>query len=664
MSLFLLLKPLAGTSTNQSKSATDVAHPTDTASVNVAGSGAGGLPELYLDVSFDASPGPAYSESVVTSFPSVYYRLDESSGPVIDTTGHLNLAVSGTVTRGAASLLPGDSNTCYDFNGTTGFLWAKDNGLLDSDDQQVFDQLTLEAVINPDSVTGIRSLIRRAITGVETRIYELRLNNGQLEFLLTDNAGIAYVYRTTQTLSVGTTYYVAAVVDETFVALYINTLLSDIFPKSWQLFQKSGGVSYVTIGSSTLAGSEFFDGRIDEPAIYELTVPNEEVLYHSDARTVSLAFTWTTVSDDAGATSSRQMSLSLKRGRQDIFRDPETGIMTTQVRNQDRRFDPGLVAGPYYPNLTPVRPCRIRVRKDGITYELFRGDVEDWPQLWEARQNTVGLTVLDAFDSLAKRHVSVTAPVELTGARINRILDNAGWSRSQRSIDIGNTLVQAWLDEAGSATELLFKINAAESGNLFVDGQGRVAFRERLSRSQAPGSTVKATFSNIPTGGELPLVDSDVGEDKDQILNHIIVRATDGVQYTAQDNASVRKYRARSLELELPLEDETEVVIKAHWILQTFKEPFIRVKEVVIEPQMDSNMWVHALSREIGDRIRFKISPPGGGPIHDLQAIIEYIEHKYQNSRWTTRWILSPADVNQYWILGTSQLGVNNKVAY
>jgi len=643
----------------------------DHASVFIAGAAAGTLPELYLDVSFNSSGGPIYTEAVALDLPTVYYRLneDQSLASVIDQMGRLNLVTNGTITRNAGSLLSGDSDSSYDFNGTTGFLHGFDMGLLDFP-ETVTDYvtlLTLEANIRPDSVTGIRSIIARGVRTTDAPIFDFRLNNGYLQFTLValvDGVETTFTYTTTQSFSASTTYHVVCVVNEISVSLYINGALAAYFPKSWVMMKRSID-SYLTVGASTQqVPTNFFDGRIDEVAVYEHDLSREKVEYHGYSRATSTTFTWTTVSDDIVATS-RQLELSVKRGRTDIFRDPETGLLQTRLRNQDRRFDPGNPSSPYSPEVAPARPCRLRAIKDGFSYQLFRGDIEDWPQDWQGRVNEVPVTVLDGFEPLSQARVRIDAPVETTGARVERILNAAGWPRSLRVIDIGTTPVQAWVGKEGSALELLFLMVTTESGHTYIDGEGRVVFKDRLARATAPLNVVKATFSNIPLPGELPLVDADVGDDKDQIINHVRIKVTDGPEFIAQDSASVGHHRQRSYERELPLADETEAEIKAYWVLQLFKEPFTRVKQVVIEPQMDSTMWEHALGREIGDRIRFKIYPPGTGVLlHDLQAIIEHVQHRYIVGRWTTTWTLSPADVNQYWILGTHQLGIDNKVAY
>lgn len=660
--------------TQQFKSTSDQAIGNDVSSLVVPAPPAGTeiLPKLTLQISHDAPAGPIYKEAVTTAPAEVYYRLNETSGPAIDSAGNTNLTVVGGVTRNQATMVSGEaSDRSYDFNGTTGYLRGVDNAALDG------NEVTLEVLIRPDSVTGVYSIMRR-ITTVEADIdiWGLRIIDGRLNLFVTDINDIVYRYWSTRLLAINTEYHVMCTMRENQIEFYVDGLLSDFIPKSWVEMKKSripvpegspeGTLptflsTELIIGAGPLAGgvlTEFFDGRIDEPAVFTFALPTEAAAYHHMARTAPTSYTWTTISTD---TNSQVKDFSVKVGRPDIFRETETGLLTAILENQDRAFDPSYSGSPFYPNLRPAMPLRCIATKDGVSYDLFRGDIEDWPQDWQGRQNEVPLNALDALSVLASASVVVTSAVELTGARIHAILDAAAWPRELRDIDTGSSYVQAWEDESGKAKDLISQVVLAESGHMYVDGRGFVVFRSRVSRFN---SAVAVTFSNVPSGGELPLSDAEVVEDKDQIYNDVRITVAGRDTHVAQDPASVLEHRKRSLELTMPLEDNTEGFIKAHWLLQLYKEPFTRIREVVIEPQLNTLMWQHALGRKIGDRVRFKIYPPGPGSFLQLEAHIEHIAHRQIVGRWTTVWTLSPADINQYWILGTSVLGVDTKLAY
>lgn len=70
------------------------------------------------------------------------------------------------------------------------------------------------------------------------------------------------------------------------------------------------------------------------------------------------------------------------------------------LKNIDRRFDPEYSSGPYFGNLLPGKKIRVRVTYSAVTYDLFTGFVQGWPQSY-----------IDAFDS----NVTINA---IDGSRI------------------------------------------------------------------------------------------------------------------------------------------------------------------------------------------------------------------------------------------------------
>ena len=391
-----------------------------------------------------------------------------------------------------------------------------------------------------------------------------------------------------------------------------------------------------------------------------------EVAFASDP--TSETQTYTVVSSDS---SGKQIEFKTKRGRQDELKSPETGTLMTILYNQLRQFDPAYTLSPYYPNVLPVRSCRLRAVRGSQEYFLFVGDIEQWPQKQDNRLNTAVLQANDGFDPLSQIDISVFRPSELPGARINAFLDAALWPTSQRQIDAGSTMLHQGQYE-GNALELIRKVIADEDGYFFMGGDGKARFIERHKRFQPPYTTPIVTLSNRPSGTKLPFASADYQVDKDFIKNVVTVNVapeidiqqaviTDDQTFSLTDTASQTQYRPRSLTYdESSIQDANEAQTKVEYHLDRLKDPHVRVKSVTIEPQQNTNLWAHALGREIGDRIAVEIWPAQKGTeqVVTFEGIIEYVEHTYVVGRWTTVWYLSPADMNSYWILGDPVLGV------
>lgn len=97
-----------------------------------------------------------------------------------------------------------------------------------------------------------------------------------------------------------------------------------------------------------------------------------EIAFASDPLAVSP--TWVDVSDRV-----RDIPL-IFRGRTDEYGDFAPGSCTIVMDNSDRRFDPDYAAGPYYPNVTPMKRIRVAWAFAAASGVTFTGFVLGWPQ--------------------------------------------------------------------------------------------------------------------------------------------------------------------------------------------------------------------------------------------------------------------------------------------
>jgi hypothetical protein len=91
---------------------------------------------------------------------------------------------------------------------------------------------------------------------------------------------------------------------------------------------------------------------------------------------VSTTATWVDVSD-------RVVSFTTRRGRNDELDLYTAGTAVLRLDNRDRSMDPTYALGPYYGQLTPRQRIRIRCTYGGVTYGVWHGVVDDWPQSWQ-----------------------------------------------------------------------------------------------------------------------------------------------------------------------------------------------------------------------------------------------------------------------------------------
>lgn len=108
--------------------------------------------------------------------------------------------------------------------------------------------------------------------------------------------------------------------------------------------------------------------------------------------------TWTDVS-------AYVRSVTTHRGRSTELDTFSPGTATVVLSNRDRRFDPEHASGPNYGNLLPNKAIRITCTYAAVSYPVFYGFVDGWPQTYNQLDATVALTCTDAFKLFSRRRL-------------------------------------------------------------------------------------------------------------------------------------------------------------------------------------------------------------------------------------------------------------------
>jgi len=233
---------------------------------------------------------------------------------------------------------------------------------------------------------------------------------------------------------------------------------------------------------------------------------------------------------------------------------------------------------------------------------------------------------------------------ERSDLRIKRVLDEIGWSATDRVIDTGaQTLGATHFEVADKMTALqhMQDVTEAERGVFFVDGQNRAVFQNGSHRA---GTTSQATFSDKPGAGEFPYETIVMNYDKDFIYNYVTVEREGGTPKVASDSSSITNYMQRELSLSLLVATDTACQNIANAILGRYSNPALRFDSITMKTLGVLNpMWPQVLGRELGDQITVERTPPGGGPQIVQQSIIESISITLEAPYiWETTWQLSP----------------------
>lgn len=382
---------------------------------------------------------------------------------------------------------------------------------------------------------------------------------------------------------------------------------------------------------------------------------------------------WTDITAYATAFSTRR---GASRAEGPILRF-EAGTCSITLDNADRRFDPTNLSGPYVSagktQVTPMRAVRITAAYNGTTYSIFRGYADSWDISYdEPAMSTCVLTATDATKVLSDvDRVALGSAVgagELSGARVNRVLNSVSWPMGAdfRTIAAGDSALQGTtLDR--SAWEELLKVQDSEIGQIYIDAAGRVVFRNRHANMEdARSATIQGAFGDGV--GELPFDDAQIVYDDDGLANVVRIANVGGVQQTAEDVASQREYLTHGHErTDLLMQTDAEAADYAAFILHQSKEPELRFTSLSIKPNDDQDaLFPQVLGRDFGDRVRLTRRPPGGGTVTRDSFVVGVTHEVSGPNEWRTTWALQSATRWAFVTLDHSTLGVldSNALAY
>jgi hypothetical protein len=310
------------------------------------------------------------------------------------------------------------------------------------------------------------------------------------------------------------------------------------------------------------------------------------------------------------------MSVSTSRGRNRDLERTNAGSLSVSLRNQDRFFDPrgGSVFASFVEPRNPVR-----VKAD--TEPVFTGLIDNWSFSYSPGGDSVAsFQASDAFALFARNlNDGDAAPEELTGARLNRVLDQVrvNWPALDRDIATGNSTLKAGDIEDNTLNYLSNVIEASEQGLVFMSKDGKVAFRERLT---TPAFS-PVEFRDDGTG--IPYEDVQIGFGTDLMVNQAIVTAPDGTAIS-EDTTSQARYGIIERTLDTELSTLTQAEALADYIIDRYSEPEYRVESVTVNLRLLTTEQVaDVLNLELGDQGRVVFTPnSSGSPITVTNRVI------------------------------------------
>lgn len=332
---------------------------------------------------------------------------------------------------------------------------------------------------------------------------------------------------------------------------------------------------------------------------------------------------------------------SIRRGRNRITSQFEFGSATVTLYDQNGDWNPLNPAGAYYPNLVPLRQIIIYADYAGSQYYLYSGFITNYDTGFRQGNedvSTVTLRCVDGFKLLAGSAVSTVsgAPAgQLSGARVNAILDAVEWPVSLRNVDTGDSTLQADPGTSRNALEALKTVEDSEFGGIFIDAEGRLDFVSRNNLITIP-STAAYAFSD--DGSAISYTNAVVAFDDTNLINDVTITRQGGTAQNAYDQPSIDKFFLHSgTRSGILVQTDTEALNQAKGILATRKDPEVRVDSIQLNLYDDANPTkpLAGVDIELLDGVSVTKTMPGGTTVVQ-PSLVNAIHHDITKSSWMT----------------------------
>lgn len=309
------------------------------------------------------------------------------------------------------------------------------------------------------------------------------------------------------------------------------------------------------------------------------------------------------------------------RGRNatsDVF---QTGTLSLRIVDENGDFNPQNTAGPYYNLLSPMRKVQITATYDGVTYPIFSGFITGYNTVTPRNAGELAYTTITAVDAMRLAQnaqistVTGAAAGNLSGTRVNQILDQIAWPSTMRDVDAGLTTLQADPGTARTALAAMQTATTSEYGSIYVNASGSFVFQDR--------TVTVSSVTNTPTvfnddGTNIAYSNAVWKLDDTLIFNSASITATGLATQTATNTASIDKYFIHSYNQQNLLM-QTTTVAKDYALAYVASRAETSIRCDLLELDLYTNNYDLGIKAALGldffDNVTITTNQPGASAI-------------------------------------------------
>jgi hypothetical protein len=354
--------------------------------------------------------------------------------------------------------------------------------------------------------------------------------------------------------------------------------------------------------------------------------------------------------------------IQTRRGRNALADEFQTGQLTLRLIDQNGDFNPQNPSSPYFELLTPMKKVQITATYSGVTYPIFSGFITSYLNTQPADATEVAYTTIQAVDAYRLAQNAQISTVtgatagDLSGTRINQILNTIAWPGTMRDVDAGLTTMQNDPGTNRTSLSALQVVANSEYGAVYVGPSGEFVFQDRSVTAGSIGAT-PIVFSD--NGAGIRYANAIWKLDDTLVFNKSTVTRLGGTAQVAINQPSIDKYFLHSYYLDgLLMQTDAVALDYARAYTASRAETAIRCDAIELDlysPNYNTGI-IAALNLNFFDPITVITTQPGGSTLEKTLQIFGVAFNITPNSFKTVFTTLEP--VIDGFIIGNVDYGV------